>query len=59
MRGRSPRSSGRSHGENAVEHLPGVTKIENMIRVIQKNRSDAAIEEDIISYLISSPLFKS
>jgi len=41
---------------SAVEEVPGVTRIVNLIRVVSQNRSDSAIEKDVISYLISSPL---
>jgi osmotically-inducible protein OsmY len=40
----------------AVEDVPGVIKIVNLIRVINETRSDVAIEKDVVAYLMSSPL---
>jgi osmotically-inducible protein OsmY len=41
---------------SAVEDVPGVIKIVNLVRVINETRSDTAIEKDVIAYLMTSPL---
>jgi hyperosmotically inducible protein len=45
--------------ELAVGTIPGVTKVENLLKVVAKSRSDEAIKKDIMSYLTYSPIIQA
>lgn len=40
----------------AAENVPGVVEVHNVIKVVSQNRMDEDIEEDVVSYLMSSPI---
>lgn len=42
--------------QHAVENVPGVAKVHNVIKVVSENRADEDIKKDVVSYLFSSPI---
>lgn len=46
----------RRKAERVTESVDGVTEVENLLKVVGKQREDGKIAEDVVVYLISSPL---
>lgn len=46
----------RRKAERVTESVDGVTEVDNLLKVVGKEREDGKIAEDVVVYLISSPL---